>query len=190
LFKTMRRRLGLIFATTAALTGAGLMVQSPASAVVAYGAEVHRSTTIERAADWNSRNVQYSESTNPNDAVWDENHGRKYRPDCSGFVAMAWKLNGGDPLGSSGIFTQNLDNYAHNIDYNDMLPGDALLRLASTAAEPAHVMLFQKWSSGFDSMWIYEESGTRTDMEHKVITASWFHSNGYKAIRYDHIIRD
>jgi hypothetical protein len=188
LFKNMRRRLGLLVALAVAVTGAGLAVQSPASAVVAYGADVYRSTTIERAADWNSRNVQYSESLSASDAVWDVNHGRKYRPDCSGFVAMAWKLNGGDPVGSSGINTQKLDNYAHDIDYNDMLPGDALLRLSSNP-DPAHVMLFEKWSSGFDSMWIYEESNSRTDMEHKVISASWFHGNGYKAIRYDHIIK-
>lgn len=189
MFRNMRRRLVLLVATTVALTGAGLAVQSPATAAVAYGGDVHRSTTIERADDWLSRNVQYSQSTQDDDAIWDVNHGRKYRPDCSGFVAMTWKLNAANPVGSKGIFTQNLDSYAHTIDFNDLLPGDALLRTKSTDAEPAHVVLFHKWSDGLDSMWIYSESNSRDDMKHVVRTARWFHDHDYKAIRYDNIIK-
>ena len=182
MLKNLRRRLCVLVATAVALTVGATLIQGPANAVtIAYGADVYRSTVIDRAADWNSRHIAYNQSANS----WDENHGREYRQDCSGFVAMAWKLNGGNPVGSTGIYTGDLLDYAHQIDYNDMLPGDALLKLSGTA----HVMIFDKWDSGFDSMWVYEESNPTTDMRHIVLTASWFHSNGYEAIRYDHIIK-
>ena len=38
------------------------------------------------------------------------------------------------------------------------------------------------------AMWIYEESNSVNDMRHLDISASWFHSHSYGAIRYDHII--
>ncbi len=178
----MRRRSLL----TAALAGAGATVtgvglSSPASAAIAYGADVKRSVTIERAKDWWDRNIPYNDGA----YTWDVNKGRKYRQDCSGFVAMCWKMNGDDPDGSYGIFTGNLDQYSHRIDWNDLLPGDALL------LKNEHVKLFEKWANPATKadFWIYEEGRPATDMNHYSINVVELRQAGYVPMRYDHIIK-
>jgi hypothetical protein len=176
----MRKFMNLVVALMVATTVSGVAFQTPASAVIAYGADVKRSITIQRAQDWYDRNIPYDQGA----YSWDENRGRTYRQDCSGFIAMVWKMNGGNPNGSAGIWTGNLDDYSHRVNWNDLLPGDALL------LEGTHVQLFHAWVDPDTKadFWIYEEGSTATDMNHRKVNVIAERQAGYVPMRYDHII--
>ena len=84
-----------------------------------------------RAADWLRRDVAYSQDNSR--AQWDLNRTR-YRPDCSGFVSMAWALDPGRPgLGRAPV-TWELPAYATRIRWASLHAGDILLRLEPPTA--------------------------------------------------------
>src|SRR5512142_2177506 len=123
----------------AAVEGADETPVAPfAAAGVKYGGPIKRSDVIKRAADWNKRNVQYSQTA----YAWDLNHGKRYRTDCSGFVSMSWAL-------TSSRTTQTLGGVATKIAWKNLKPGDMVLRKSH------HVELFDKWAnSSHTKFWI------------------------------------
>src|SRR3954463_3340751 len=85
----------LVIAATV-LTVAGAIHPAGASTL---GGPISRSEVLSRAQDWNDQDVPYctyDKTTCANKGTpwaWDLGDTRQYRPDCSGFVDMAWHLN-------------------------------------------------------------------------------------------------
>jgi hypothetical protein len=90
---------------------------------------------LARARTWTSINVGYSQGK----PYYPDNQ-TGYRPDCSGFVTMAWGLSN-QPNG--GLNTDGLATVSHQISKEELQPGDILL---NTQAD-AHVVIFGGWIS-------------------------------------------
>jgi len=164
----------LIVAVVVGATVSMAAIQAPAVAAPAYGGDVKRSVVINRAQDWLDRNVQYDSGA----VAWDINQGRQYRQDSSGFVSMTWKL-------TSNATTGTLDNYSHQINWNDLLPGDALLKQGS------HVLLFDSWVNADTKadFWIYELRNSDSDMLHRKVNVRDTRNDDFVPMRYDHIVK-
>jgi hypothetical protein len=92
------------------------------------------------ASTWLNPPVYYSQS--------DYHNG--YRQDCSGYVSMAWQL------GTSAV-TWTLPNYAYQIDKSQLQQGDILLNVDE------HVLLFDRWTDGSQTMYYaYEQTPPQT----------------------------
>jgi hypothetical protein len=107
-----------------------------AGAASSVGGPITRAEVIARAKYWYERGDTWY-SQDQADAVSDGTGG-KYRPDCSGLVAMAWHL----PKKSDGwdLNTGDFHSYSGKSwlsSLHDLLPGDALLR-------EGHMELFEK----------------------------------------------
>jgi hypothetical protein len=163
----------LIVAFVVGVTSAAA-VQTPAAAAPPYGGDVKRSIVINRAQDWYDRNVSYD----VNATAWDINQGRQYRKDSSGFVSMTWKL-------TTSATTSTLGDYSHQINWNDLLPGDALLK------QGGHVMLFASWvdEATKGDFRIYELASSVSDMNYRTVDVRDARNNGYLPMRYDHVIK-
>ncbi|MFJ7194784.1 MULTISPECIES: hypothetical protein [unclassified Streptomyces] len=85
---------------------------------------------MDRAWSWIAEQVPYSQSG------CHENRFGCYRPDCSGYVSMAWNL--GTSLTTWGLWDVTFD-----IPAGDLQPGDALLR---DSGGTDHVALFLRWA--------------------------------------------
>jgi cell wall-associated NlpC family hydrolase len=146
----------LVGAATASTTATGTGVQSstigldppegieepdpgPSTlAGVRYGGPITRAGVILRAKNWWDRRIPYSQHA----YAWDNNHGKQYRTDCSGFVSMAWAL-------TNSRVTRTLDAVSTPISWSSLQPGDMLLHRGH------HVQLLEKWAnSSHTSMWI------------------------------------
>jgi hypothetical protein len=136
-----------------------------------------------RAADWLRRDIPYSQSNS--DARWDLNRGRRYRPDCSGMVSMAWAL---DPTGiGRALVTWELPTVSSRIGWRNLRRGDILLRLVPGNRALEHVQLVQAWANpAHTRVWIIEQSGTATDMRRRVVTISAIRA-AYAPYRYNRI---
>jgi hypothetical protein len=137
-----------------------------------YGKPITRATVMSRAKDWYSRGVPYSQTS----TAWDANGGKKYRQDCSGFVSMAWKIK-------VSKTTWTLDDVSHVINWNDLLPGDAVVY------PHHHAVVFDKWvdADAKADFWTYEEYDTPHDMEHIKRHVVTVRDAGYQPYRYDGI---
>ncbi|MDH6140972.1 hypothetical protein [Kitasatospora acidiphila] len=122
-----RRVAALLMAAVAA----GLGLAGPASASTTDGS-IGRGEVLDRSQSWIDSQVPYS-----NTGCYSNQYGC-YRPDCSGFVSMAWNL-------SSGLTTWDLWNVTTDIGAADLQPGDALLR---DSGGTDHVALFVRWADG------------------------------------------
>lgn len=60
--------------------------EEPRGTAAAYDRPITRTQVMVRALDWLRRDVAYSQDNGR--AAWDLNRGRRYRPDCSGFVSI------------------------------------------------------------------------------------------------------
>ncbi|WP_305784476.1 hypothetical protein [Symbioplanes lichenis] len=137
-----------------------------------YGKPIQRADVLERGINWYNRNIPYSQSA----TATDKGAGKRYRTDCSGFVSMAWKLK-------TSLTTRSLDTVSHVINWNDLLPGDALLKKGT------HVQLFERWvdEDTKADFWIYEEGSTASDMNRRKIHVIDARHSGYEPYRYDSI---
>jgi hypothetical protein len=139
-----------------------------------------------RALDWLRRDLAYSQDNRR--GGWDRNHGRKYRRDCSGLVAMAWAI---DPRGSGlgrAPVTWELPRYSTRVSWPRLRRGDILLRLVPANRAAEHVRLFAGWvDSGRTRAWVIEQSGSAQGMRR--ITVAVAAARGtYVPYRYRRII--
>ncbi|MFK4088087.1 hypothetical protein ACI2LF_28510 [Kribbella sp. NPDC020789] len=125
-----------LLTTAVLLLGAALVAPSTAQAgslqieSVANG-PVSRQEMLLRSASWIRDQVPYSQdNTSPH-----VNEFGSYRRDCSGYLSMAWHL-------SSSLSTSSLPSVMHQITYDDLQPGDALLRRSDGVN---HVGMFVRW---------------------------------------------
>ncbi|RSN22356.1 hypothetical protein DMC61_33345 [Amycolatopsis sp. WAC 04169] len=163
---------------------AGLLTfgtRNEASAASTVGGAITRAEIIARAKYWYDRGDTWY-SQDQADAISDGTGG-KYRPDCSGLVAMAWHL----PKKSDGwdLNTGDFESYSHKSwlgSLHDLLPGDALLK-------NGHIELFEKWVDPKDhsaGAWVYSENTYGQKTNHN--TNSWSEMTTYRGIRYDKVI--
>lgn len=95
-----------------------------------------------------------------------------YRPDCSGFISMAWRL-------SSALTTATLPSVADEIgDRRDMQPGDILMwDDGDPNANGGHVVLFHKWvDMQAGTFYLYEQANSDDDMDYEIRDVDSFSS--------------
>ncbi|MGW0823640.1 hypothetical protein [Streptomyces sp. NPDC002845] len=150
-----------------------------AQAASSVGGSISRNEILTRAQWWmNNYGVIYSQDQS--DAKVSVT-GEKYRPDCSGFVSMAWRL---PKSGGWDRNTRNLDGFGDTtrVSLNNLQPGDAILG-------SGHVALFDKWAdSGKTRMWVYEEYDYGKAGRHTTHTKSHYENSGYHGVRYNKVV--
>ncbi|GAA3221527.1 hypothetical protein [Actinocorallia longicatena] len=143
----------------------------------ALGGPITRTEVIARAQIW------VDQQPGPYDqGGWSPGPGgdKNYRRDCSGYVSMAWHLDG-----SPG--TSLIPNYATEIPRSQLRAGDVLNSFYD------HVFLFHKWDDDQGGFSYYSFGSTPVRYLHANINNAYLdgHPNGdYKALRYDNIIDD
>jgi hypothetical protein len=155
-----------------------VVLPGAAHASSAVGGQISSAEVLARAQWWiNTYGVIYSQDQA--DAKPDGD-GHSYRPDCSGFVSMAWHL----PKLSNGLDrnTDTLD--AGDTEYRaslyDLQPADAILGKAYR-----HVALFDRWvDAGHTQMYVYEEFQTGQEGRYVIKARSWYEANGFRALHY------
>lgn len=157
-------------------------VSSPAHASSTVGGSITRTEVLTRAEWWvNTYGVIYSQNQNDQKADPD---GHPYRPDCSGFISMAWHL----PKKSDGWDrnTGDLDAFGDTTylsSLGELLPGDAIL-----GESYGHVALFDRWANpSRTEMWIYDEYKSGREGRHIIQSRTWYESEGFRGLRYDKI---
>jgi len=121
---------------------------------------------IDRALEWVDDRVMYSQ-VHTTDG---------WRQDCSGFVSMAWRLTGTKP----GLVTWTMNERSHQIDWNQLRPGDAL------NIPHHHVFLFAGWVDGsHEELCAIEEYATGVPASITRRSRHDVRSIGYQPIRRD-----
>ena len=163
-------------------SGAAPAEAFPATARPVYGAPIDRTQVMVRALDWLRRDIPYSQ--NNRQGRWDLSHGRRYRPDCSGFVAMAWALDPRSPgLGRAPV-TWELPRYADRVSWARLRRGDILLRLVPANRAAEHVQLFAGWADPRRTRaWIIEQSSPAYGMRRKTVAVTAVRAS-YAPYRY------
>ena len=187
----MRRRALyiLILAAVVVLAASGSVSAVPTrpdAGPIRYGGPISYAQVMLRATDWWRRDVPYSQDNSR--AVWDVNRGRRYRPDCSGFVSMAWALDPRQPgLGRAPV-TWELPSFAVPIAWSSLRGGDILLKLVPADRALEHVRLFGGWlDRARTTAWVFEESGPPDGMRRSLIVSVSAARSGYVPYRYRRI---
>ncbi|MFB8351695.1 peptidoglycan-binding protein [Streptomyces niveus] len=131
---------------------------------------ISRADIINRAKRWVSAKVPYSMTK-----YWSDG----YRQDCSGYVSMAWNLDGNEWTGS-------LSRFGTRIDRSDLQPGDILLfHNPSDPNKGSHVTIFGGWTDYTHDYYIaYEQTKPNTRAQSTPM-AYWNNSANYVAYRYN-----
>ncbi|OEJ39199.1 hypothetical protein AR457_22070 [Streptomyces agglomeratus] len=131
-----------------------------------------RAEIINRAKRWLDAKVPYSM-----EKYWSDG----YRQDCSGYVSMAWNLDGNEWTGS-------LAQYATAVERDELEPGDILL--FHNPADPnkgSHVTIFGGWTDSTHTHYIaYEQTRPHTRKQ-ATPYAYWNNSSRYIGYRYNGI---
>ena len=171
--------------TAAVLIATAAPGPAQAASSVVYGGPISYGTVLARAAYWMRHHVPYSQDNSR--SVYDVNHGRRYRTDCSGFVSMAWALDPGQ-LGRAPV-TWEIPSYAGRITWRSLRAGDALLRLVPGDRSVEHVVLFERWADpGRARGWVLEESSSAAGVRRRLIDARRTALTGYVPYRYRRIV--
>lgn len=169
----------LLALTTAVVTEVAAPTTAHASSV---GGSISRNEILNRAEWWmDNYGVIYSQSmADAKPSVT----GEEYRPDCSGFVSMAWRL---PKVSGNDRYTGNLNSFGDTATFSNLdnlQPGDAILDKAD-----GHVALFHKWTdSSKTSMWVYEEYDWGKEGRHTTHTKSYYEGAGFVGVSYDEVV--
>ncbi|MFJ1746071.1 peptidoglycan-binding protein [Streptomyces sp. NPDC088116] len=134
-----------------------------------------RTEIINRAKRWVAEKVPYSM-----EKYWSDG----YRQDCSGYVSMAWNLDGNEWTGS-------LDAFGVRIEREELEPGDMLLfHNPSNPEKGSHVTLFGGWTDSAHSHYVaYEQTKPHTRTQSTPM-AYWNNSDRYVPYRYKGLIEE
>jgi hypothetical protein len=172
--------------------GAATLTTPTAAHASSVGERISRTEVIDRAKYWLNRgDTWYSQKQS--DAISDGTGGA-YRPDCSGFISMAWHLpkktdgwdfNVGD---FSGGPSPSAPGWAGDsrISLDSLLPGDAIVSNDGTS----HIELFDQWANAADhteGIWTYGEHDYGRKTEHDKMSWSYLKSNFF-GLRYNNIV--
>lgn len=144
-----RRSLGKLVGLGALAVG-GLTIGQGALAPAAMAATVSgppigRGEVMLRSADWVRRRIPYSQTQDQSQWATEAGGSKRYRPDCSGFASMCWRLDT-----SYATFTFG-DRLATLPGYGALQPGDCLLD------RPNHIAIFAGWADAAHTKPIVEE---------------------------------
>jgi hypothetical protein len=159
---TIRRRVARLVGTLAAVialgAGGGVVLAAgghgTAYAASSLGGQITQAEVIQRAWDWYDRIPAYSYCANTESYCsgigrpwrYDLGSTRTYRPDCSGFVDMAWHLSGTlpntDAMPSDSRFIPVAS--APLSSSSPLQPGDLLLDITGG---DHHAVLFEAWNA-------------------------------------------
>lgn len=127
-----------------------------------------RKAAVERAAEWTSKSVRYSQT------AWRDD----YRTDCSGLVSKAWNLD-------QSYVTWSLPEISKPIAKSELKPGDVML---NAWGNRKHVVLFGGWVDKAKTKYrSYEEVGAQYDRAVSRIVSYPYDSPSranYKPYRY------
>ncbi|MFE9394540.1 peptidoglycan-binding protein [Streptomyces flavidovirens] len=133
---------------------------------------ITRAEIINRAKRWVDAKVPYSM-----EKYWSDG----YRQDCSGYVSMAWNLDGNEWTGS-------LAQFGTQTPKDQLEPGDILL--FHNPADPnkgSHVTIFGGWTDSARTHYMaYEQTRPHTRMQ-ATPYAYWNNSSRYVGYRYNGI---
>lgn len=112
-----------------------------------------------------------------------------YRCDCSGYVAASAGIPASVGWGGPNTVTLVTDGWIHEINPNDLKPGDFIGRCgAGTAGDAGHIRIFVSWDNqrlGDNGHAVYEQTGGSSG-PHKRHYATW--PSGYKAYRLNGVV--
>jgi hypothetical protein len=184
-----RGNLVRVLAVTVAMSAALVVApQCPAAgnARSAYGGPINRTQVMVRALDWLRRDLAYSQDNR--EARWDLHRGRRYRPDCSGFVSMAWAIDPRRPGLGRALVTWELPGVSTRIPWRRLRRGDILLHLQPANRAEEHVQLFAGWvDPARTRAWVLEQSGRAHGMRRKAVVLAAAR-RGYLPYRYRRIV--
>lgn len=160
--------------------GAAALAASPAAAASTQGGTIGTSEILARAYNWQSRNIQYSQTNYATDVQGDDS----YRTDCSGMICMAWHATVNYWTGS------DWNTIASTVSKSSMRPGDALITESN-----GHAVLFVKWLDQAAGKFKYiHMSNPNTDMVtgtgYTGGNISSYSAGSYTAYRYDKSVSD
>jgi hypothetical protein len=165
---------------------------APAAAASSVGGNITRSEILQRAENWYQRRGSITYNMDNGSTVWDVGSTRKYRPDCSGFVDMAWHLNA-DP-NTQGLTSST---YTTPISRSSLMPGDALIDTTITEPSgvyPYHAILFGGWNNtAHSSFWYYSFGGTPIEKRFDGVfsgTLAGHPASSYNAYRYKKVVAE
>jgi YD repeat-containing protein len=180
--------------TMTAVTGM-FAVSAPAHAASAIGGPINRSEILARAHEWLNRTaIHYSQEQSD---AYPDSSGHTYRPDCSGYVAMAWHLDR-YPGTSLDYYTENLPQVSTQIAKDDLRPGDMLLRRDS-GNDDAHATIFNGWRDAGHKDYNVMELGaaavghepSNTSYPHEAwYTWDTAYNSGFRPYRYNKVVED
>ncbi|WP_405617605.1 peptidoglycan-binding protein [Streptomyces sp. NBC_01508] len=128
-----------------------------------------RADIINRAKLWVNAKVPYSMTK-----YWSDG----YRQDCSGYVSMAWNLDGNEWTGS-------LSRFGTRIARDDLQPGDMLLfHNPSDPTKGSHVTIFGGWTDYTHTYYLAYEQAKPSTRAQSTPMAYWNNSANYVAYRY------
>ena len=144
------------------------------------GGHISRATVINRAMIWVNQGQFYSQDVAYAYNGTGQNGQQKWRRDCSGFVSMAWRLNGQAP--NYGRNTSSLIDIAPEISYPDLMRGDILDDPNGGPGYSAHVIIFDGWvgAVGGDFFMIEENPSYGGAVRHKASAVSYLQAGGIK----------
>ncbi|MGM1063950.1 FG-GAP repeat domain-containing protein [Saccharothrix sp. Mg75] len=149
-------------------------------ALPGLGPQISRSEVLARAQRWVDLRVPYSQDQ---DDEFGDGDGHAYRPDCSGYVSMAWHLpkkTDGWDLNTGDFAAWSGKTFLGG--YDELKPGDALL-------SEGHIALFDKWvDAGRTEMWVYQERTWGEVAQHVKRSRSSYVSDGFRPLRYRNIV--
>ncbi|WP_308406133.1 hypothetical protein [Streptomyces naphthomycinicus] len=142
---------------------------TPSASAAGPDEPIGRGEAMDRAWSWIDEQVPYSQT-----GCHDNQFGC-YRPDCSGYVSMAWHL-------SSSLTTWGLWDVTSDIPADDLQPGDALLR---DSGGVDHVALFVRWADAAHTRPVVREE---YDFGHVAEERVWPDGlRGFSPRRYDNL---
>lgn len=131
--------------------------------------QTSRADIINRAKLWVNAKVPYSMTK-----YWSDG----YRQDCSGYVSMAWNLDGNEWTGS-------LSRFGTRIPREELQPGDILLfHNPSDPTKGSHVTLFGGWTDYTHTYYLAYEQTKPSTRAQSTPMAYWNNSANYLAYRY------
>ncbi len=182
-----------LLATMLGLTISDLaLTQQAAHAASSVGGPITRSEVLARAQFWIGNSaIQYSQQQSD---AHSDGTGGMYRPDCSGYVSMAWHLPK-RPGSTWDYNTDSLPDVSHVITKDELLPGDIMLRIGG---DQGHTMLFNRWlDSGRTEFEVLEQGHAKVGPDpvpnYPHVTRYIYKSatdSGFKPYRYNNIVED
>lgn len=139
-----------------------------AMAATVSGPPIGRGEVILRSWDWINRRIPYSQTGDQSQWATEAGGSRRYRPDCSGYTSMCWRMDN-----SYATFTFG-DRLATLPNYGALQPGDCLLD------RPNHIAIFAGWADAAHTQPIVHEE---YDFGQVCERRTWANCRGFEAAR-------